>query len=636
MSLSGKRGRGVAVATEAGSAPDSAASVPVPADAARAALRARCGNDSPAGAWQAAAAAAGVSGPDAFLCHLGRSVCAALESVPASAEAARSELRALCTGPHPAVDPRLCELEGRINDAESIKVAALERELCAVDAALERLRDARAEATRAADSLGDDELLRLHATLTDGLDASDAKLLALPTGVVEPAHVGFVADQPALLAGGAVIGRVVSPRAVTAADLSLAHTPKTVRPRQEFLRLRLELTSAAHATQHNDELELSLGAAASAMLVTVALPPTAGVAAPARLAAVVASGMEVDIPLPGDLTHGATICIGPCTVYGQALASLAVPARVPVRLSMLAPLRVRLRSPRRRIRGTSMGISAGGLLYAAQDGRDDLSVFDPAGARLGAIADVDHCFGVSCYEEPRGPGAIVACSPERKVLVSVNIADVDLRERTTRWSEDYMASRGWAGSRPDVGIACLPRCGVFMVAFPWMRLGAFSIVGGVELGAVNSDSLGIDIAVDRESAAIFCSEYSTSDCTYGVVRYSFSLKPPAFRAEGHVLAAGRRPGDGQSGGRPLAVVPPAPGKHRSYLVVGTLDTSELLVLTLPSLRLRHTHSLKGMTVAGLTADPWGTVLAVRDARSNARSSCIHVLAWPLPGMGKLE
>jgi hypothetical protein len=41
---------------------------------ARAFIGARCSDDSPPGAWRAAAAAAGVDGADAFLCHLGRSV----------------------------------------------------------------------------------------------------------------------------------------------------------------------------------------------------------------------------------------------------------------------------------------------------------------------------------------------------------------------------------------------------------------------------------------------------------------------------------------------------------------------------------------------------------------------------------
>lgn len=85
-------------------------------------------------------------------------------------------------------------------------------------------------------------------------------------------------------------------------------------------------------------------------------------------------------------------------------------------------------------------------------------------------------------------------------------------------------------------------------------------------------------------------------------------------------------------GRPLAVVPPGPGKRVSHLVVSTADTAELLILALPDFALVHTHTLRGMMVRAIAADPWGEALAVSDAVSHA----IHVMAWPLPGMPVLE
>ena len=88
----------------------------------------------------------------------------------------------------------------------------------------------------------------------------------------------------------------------------------------------------------------------------------------------------------------------------------------------------------------------------------------------------------------------------------------------------------------------------------------------------------------------------------------------------------------KSESRPLTVIPPAPCKAVSYLVVGTGESSELLVLSLPSLALVHTHRLEGMKVLGLAADPWGGALAVCDAASQF----LHVLTWPLPGMPPLQ
>jgi hypothetical protein len=43
------------------------------------------------------------------------------------------------------------------------------------------------------------------------------------------------------------------------------------------------------------------------------------------------------------------------------------------------------------------------------------------------------------------------------------------------------------------------------------------------------------------------------------------------------------------------------------------------------------HTLVGMQVMGLAADPSGTALAVCDGVSKA----VHVLPWPLPGMPAL-
>ena len=96
---------------------------------------------------------------------------------------------------------------------------------------------------------------------------------------------------------------------------------------------------------------------------------------------------------------------------------------------------------------------------------------------------------------------------------------------------------------------------------------------------------------------------------------------------GPVMAAGTT-----AAPRLLAVMPPACGKRVSYLLVGNAMDYELLVLSLPVLAIVHTHSLEGMEVMGIAADPWGGALAVCD---NASQS-VHILAWPLPGMPPLE
>ncbi len=73
--------------------------------------------------------------------------------------------------------------------------------------------------------------------------------------------------------------------------------------------------------------------------------------------------------------------------------------------------------------------------------------------------------------------------------------------------------------------------------------------------------------------------------------------------------------------RPLAVMSPAPGLHTSYLIVGTFNTPALHIISLPGRRLVHTHTLEGMRLFGLAADPSGTAIAVCDCVSKA----VHVL-----------
>lgn len=83
--------------------------------------------------------------------------------------------------------------------------------------------------------------------------------------------------------------------------------------------------------------------------------------------------------------------------------------------------------------------------------------------------------------------------------------------------------------------------------------------------------------------------------------------------------------------RPLAVVPGVADHHRAaassapILVVGSYLKGDLTLVELPSCKVLGQHSLEGVQVAGLAADPRGTALAVCDAASQATL----VLPWPL-------
>jgi hypothetical protein len=298
--------------------------------AIRAAFAARCvDDDSPPGAWRFAAASVGVSGADAFLRHLSRSIFRALENLAASAEAARARINAV----RDAALLRCDELESRIEATETFKRVALEHELCAVDAALERLREERSTGAAASASLDDAELEAQLIKLTGRLDAADAQLLALPTTVVEPPHVGLVVEETAALAAVLALGRVIAPRAVTAADLTLEVASSYARP-GDTLQLRVALQSAHHTSQSDEELEISLGAAAAATHVEATLKAEGGATQPLKAdVSTDVSGrcVKISISIPSDALVGSLVCFGPLTVSGQPVSGLLGPLVVKVR-----------------------------------------------------------------------------------------------------------------------------------------------------------------------------------------------------------------------------------------------------------------------------------------------------------------
>lgn len=270
-----------------------------------------------------------MSGADAFLCHLAHCIAAALERLAASAAAARAKLQSA----RERFSAVHCdELEARISAAETAKVAALEQELCAVDAALEQLRGERRAVAEAAASMIDAELLERHSALTARLDAVDAQLLSLPTTVIELPHVGLIVDEPSpgfaadLGAGHSIVvcsGRIVAPFATTAADLALACAPHYGEP-STTLCLSLVLQSGGHALQSVDELEMSLAAAAAGTVVAASLVCQGEAAQP--LHAIVSTDIPVravNVSIVVPLAPAtASVCVGPLTVAGRPVPGL--------------------------------------------------------------------------------------------------------------------------------------------------------------------------------------------------------------------------------------------------------------------------------------------------------------------------
>lgn len=148
-----------------------------------------------------------------------------------------------------------------------------------------------------------------------------------------------------------------------------------------------------------------------------------------------------------------------------------------------------------------------------------------------------------------------------------------------------------------------------------------------------SDGLVLSKCASREYRTTFTLTYLAAHgpsrtifaSTSSVVR-SFTIGLSGALSPGKVVEASVD--DPLIGFRPITVVPESPGRSGAFLVIGRNTCGDLLVLSLPDLTLVHSHSV-GLRVAGLAADSSGSALAVCDAISRD----VHVLPWPLPGMG---
>ena len=577
--------------------------------------------------WRQAAASAGVSGTDDFLVHLGRSITRAMLSVGESAEAARVELGEIRRAAHAAIDARFDELAASIAVAEASKSATLERELVAVDIALERLRAESGALREAVAALpeSDAEYTEEHAAIASRIDDCVSRLQALPTAVVEPPFVGLLADVPTLLSSILGFGRVLAPLSITAADLSLERTPRNVRP-GVTTSLRLSLGSR-HAAQCLEELAVSFELLGKCSCVEATLEEPGLV--PQSLRANLRPNAEqrclvafFDIPpsasvsatvnfsyVAGYPIHKLTCCIGIC-------------------LGVIAPFVLENTSTR------SPSISPEGRIYCPLGDDIDVLVFDADGSSLPSLPAAS--IGLVKYQSwtafvPGGTASLLLTGYSGELSHSRLVA-LDPASNVVRW----MSTPG--AFYCCTGITALPSLGVVMMA-DCGSLVAFRLSDGTR-AARHYVGLGGVLAADPATGTLFGEVAhdllgdNVDDDDYVIRAWSCSADERGFHVAsiGDVAAAGVR--HRNRANRPLTVVPAAPGKLVSYLVVrgDRKNTSELSVISLPGFALIHTHVLDGIDVSGLAADPWGSALAVS---ANA-SKAVHILSWPLPGMPPLE
>jgi hypothetical protein len=545
---------------------------------------------------------------DKVLCALGKAVAASLRSVEESAEEARQRLVSLRAAAHAAIDTRFDELLASLDAARCAKLAALERELEQVDAVLEKSRREHAAARDTVATKSDIELDALSADLTARLKDVSALLATLPHGPVEPSLLRLELDEGALLTSIRTTGTVLAPRGVHAADVMVCGLPTHVRPGRPLqfelalsddypCRAPAELEAAAASLAFHARVAVSLETGADSQQLQTTLVPSRGV-------------VSVSVAIPESTSEGAEVVISSVTVADQPVTGgLKLSARHRVISGMHAPLVLSS--------GASLSspfITPEATLYAPLYKRADVLVFSADGTPLPVLPLVDlglstetHC---AAFVEATGTLLLADANGASSKLVAVDAAS-----RAIRWS----AAMG--GS--CYGIAVLPAQGVVVVSNPdHGKLHVRRLSDGVRVASVKAKEATY-VAADPASGTAYVSTGAAS--SYRVC--AFRWDGAALVAEGFVEAAGTAGHE-----RPLAVVPPTPGRHTSYLIVGTCGMPILLVLSLPDRRLVHTHTLEGMWVVGLAADPSGTALALCDATSEA----IHVLPWPLPSMPPLQ
>lgn len=359
----------------------------------------------------------------------------------------------------------------------------MERELCAVDTALERWRAELVTAAEIAASLADADLLARHAELEARLDDAEAQLATLPTSSVELPDVRLEEDNaPAMLAASiAAFGRVVIPRAITAADLPLSGAPSGARPGGTVL-LRLELQSARHATQSAEELELSLGAAAAITQIEAALVAPEQV--PQQVQATYAFDVSercvlIAIASPGSAPAGASVCVSSVTVSGQPVAVAGVPLSIPIRRGPQVPLHLPMEQFPEIM-----------SLCLTHEGQFLVTLEDSYVLFFGADAAPLQSFSLTGFEFAVINPFIAVSDGVTPTLFLASRADdedarlvaLDMTPRTVRWTTA-------AGSLSSCcGVSALPRHGIVVVSDDCGTLFAHRISDGKTLGSLECES----------------------------------------------------------------------------------------------------------------------------------------------------
>lgn len=531
-----------------------------------------------------------------------------------------------------AINSRFDELEGSINTSESSEVTVLERELCAVDAALESWRVGRSAVAEAAASLDDADLEIRNAELTARLDGLESQLVNISALVIEPSRLELVVDTSALLLEIAAIGKVISPRALAATDFVYKDTLLYMRPGRTDV-LRFVIQNAMRSEELSDAFGRSLAASAAATLVDASLEAVGS--APQTLQVTVNFNIgercvAVSLTCPPDVPDGSIIRISAVSMWGLPVSGIAGPLSIPIRHGLFAPLRVTL-SSREDVSTRSLCISRAGQFYVSQERH--VLVFNPDGVRISVLAHENNYFlerttVYAAFADGDNP-SLMLC--DGGTLVAIEPISL-----SRQWASELQHEHRSIGV---TGLTTLPGRGMVVVSFATsMRVSLYvhRLSDGARLGSLLTPYktsfflFSSHLASDPRTGAIYVNVFDGM-FSFRIARLSWSTDDAIMpRAEG-VVGEGIEASDPL----PLAIVPPAPGKTVYHLVIcssGGPREDALYVLALPGHEVVHKHTFNGSKVAALATDPCSRVLAVCEEGSRS----MHTLPWPLPGMPELK
>jgi DNA-binding beta-propeller fold protein YncE len=360
------------------------------------------------------------------------------------------------------------------------------------------------------------------------------------------------------------------------------------------------------------ELEVAAASLTSHAIVDVSLMSGTGVLPLAATLTPLSGGrgVSVSVPIPAGAGRNSQVVINAVTVARQPVVSgLSLPMAFSVVAGMHAPLI---------LKGAVSGsgtpvITSDGTLYVPNPKCPSVQVFSADGTPLPPLyvgsVGLSKQTRAAAYVNSSNTLLLADCNGDSSKLVAVDMTR-HLWTKVPGMLDDAL------------GIAVLSQQGVVVVSsIQDDMLHAYRLSDGTRIASVNVTWCTY-LASDPAAATIYVSSGTQERQSVVANRWDGTR----LVADGTVEAAGVAPNN-----RLLAVMPPDPGLHTSYLIVGTFNTPALHVISLPDRRLFHTHTLEGMGVMGLAADPSGNALAVCDFASAA----VHVLPWPLPGMPAL-